>query len=162
MSEIIHYFSDYTANIGLLTETWQTSSVPGKFDTFAAEIKDLASAEEYHIDCLSCPRPSGGRGGGVATLFETHFNVKRYALRNTYDTFESVFTIVKLNKLNFILGSIYRVPTNISFQDFMNEFTDLLTFLAYEHRPVVLAGDFNVKMNLPHSSDTSSFSTLLS
>ena len=69
MSEIIHYFSDYTANIGLLTETWQTSSVPGKFDTFAAEIKDLASAEEYHIDCLSCPRPSGGRGGGVATLF---------------------------------------------------------------------------------------------
>ena len=162
LSEIIHYFSDFTANIGLLTETWQTSSLPGKFDTFAAEIKDLASAEKYRINCLSCPRPSGGRGGGVATLFETHFNVKRYTLRNTYDTFESIFTIVKIDKLNFVLGSIYRVPTNISFQDFMEEFTDLLSFLAYEHRPVILAGDFNVKMNLPHSSDTSSFSTLLS
>ena len=52
--------------------------------------------------------------------------------------------------------------TNVSFQNFMEEFTDLLSFLAYEHRPVILAGDFNVKMNLPHSADTSSFSTLLS
>ena len=162
MSEIINYFSDYSANIGLLTETWQTSCVPGKFDSFTAEIKDIAAAENYHIDCISCPRPSGGRGGGVATLYETHLNVKRYTLRNTYDTFESVFTIVKLNKHTFVLGSIYRVPTNVSFQDFMEEFTDLLSFLAYEHRPVILAGDFNVKMNLPHSADTSSFSTLLS
>ena len=44
----------------------------------------------------------------------------------------------------------------------MEEFTDLLTFLAYEHRPVILAGDFNVKMNLPHNPDTFSFSTLIS
>jgi hypothetical protein len=34
--------------------------------------------------------------------------------------------------------------------------------LAYKNRPVILAGDFNVKMNLPHNSDTSSFSTLIS
>ena len=65
MSEIIHYFADLPANIGLLTETWQTISVLGKFDTFAAEIKDLALAEEYLINCLSCPRPGGGQGGGA-------------------------------------------------------------------------------------------------
>ena len=162
MSEIIQYYSDFNANIGLLTETWQTSSVPGKYDSFSAEIKDIAAAEDYFIDCFSCPRPSGGRGGGVATLFETHLNVKRYTLNNTYETFESVFAIVKHDKLNFVLGSIYRVSTNITFQSFMNEFTDLLMLLAYEHRPVILAGDFNVKMNLPHSRDTSSFSTLIS
>ena len=132
MSEIIHYFADLPANIGLLTETWQTSSVPGKFDTFAAEIKDLALAEKYHINCLSCPRPGGRRGAVVATLFENHFNVKRYTIRNTYDTFESVFTIVKINKLNFVLGSIYRVPTNISFQSFLEEFTSLLSFCLRE------------------------------
>ena len=111
---------------------------------------------------MACPRPSGRRGGGVATLFQNHFNVKRYTLPNTYETFESVFAIVRHNKLNFVLGSIYRVPTNISFQSFMEEFTSLLTLLAYENRPVILAGDFNVKMNSPHNTDTSSFSTLIS
>ena len=44
----------------------------------------------------------------------------------------------------------------------MDEFTDLLTVLSYEPRPVILAGDFNVKMNLPNNPDTSSFSTLIS
>ena len=44
----------------------------------------------------------------------------------------------------------------------MEEFTSLLTLLAYENRPVILAGDFNVKMNSPHNTDTSSFSTLIS
>ena len=89
-------------------------------------------------------------------------NVKRYTLHHTYETFESVFTIVKHNNLNFLLGSIYHVPINVTFQNFMNEFTDLLMLLAYEQRPVILAVDFNVKINLPHSSDTSSFSTLIS
>ena len=162
LPEIIQYFSDFTANIGLLTETWQSSSLPGKYDSFSAEIKDIAAAENYLINCFCCPRPSGGRGGGVATLFETHLKVKRYTFRNTYETFESMFVIVTYNKLNFLLGSIYRVPTNISFHSFMDEFTDLLTVLAYEPRPVILAGDFNVKMNLPNNSDTSSFSTLIS
>ena len=91
LSEIIQYFSDFTANIGLLTKTWQSSSLPGKYDSFSAEIKDIAAAENYMINCFCCPRPSGGRGGGVATLFETHLKVKRYTFRNTYDTFESVF-----------------------------------------------------------------------
>ena len=112
MSEIIQYYSDFTANIGLLTETWQTCSVPGKFDCFSAEIKEIAAAENYVIDCLSCPRSTGKRGSGVATIFETHFNVKRYTIPNNYETFESIFVIVKHSKLNIMLGSIYRVPTN--------------------------------------------------
>ena len=35
-------------------------------------------------------------------------------------------------------------------------------FLAYNQRPVILAGDFNIKMNLPQNLDTSSFSNLIS
>ena len=162
LSEIIQYCSDFTANISLITETWQISAIPGLFDCFSAEIKELAAAENYSINCFTCPRPSGGRGGGVATLFETNLHVKQYMINKTYVTFESVFVTVIHHKLDFLLGSIYRVPTNITFQDFMNEFTDLLTFLSYEHRPVILAGDFNVKMNFPSDSDTLSFSTLLS
>ena len=53
MSEIIQYYSDFTANIGLLTETWQTSCIPGRYDSFSAKIKELAAAENYLIDCLS-------------------------------------------------------------------------------------------------------------
>ena len=163
LSEIIQYFSDFTANIGLLSETWQSSSTPGRFDCFSAEVKELAAAENYFINCFARPRPTGGRGGGVATLSETNLNVKRYSIANTYVTFEYVFVSVKHNNLNFLLGSIYRLPSsNITFEDFMNEFADLLTLLSYERRPVVLAGDFNVKMNLPDNPNTSSFSTLLS
>ena len=84
LSEIIQYLSDYTANIGILTETWQTSSLPGKFDCFSAAVKELAAAENYFINCFARPRPNGGRGGGVATLSETNLNVKRYSFRNTY------------------------------------------------------------------------------
>ena len=161
LSEIVQFYSDYSANIGLLTETWQISSLPGKYDSFSADIKETAAAENYFINCFACPRPSGGRGGGVATIAQTQFNVKRYTIKQSFKSFESVFVIVKHNKLDFLLGSIYRVPTNFSFQDFMNEFTDLLMLLAYETRAVILAGDFNVKMNLPHNTDTSSFTTLI-
>ena len=64
LSEIIQYYADFNANIGLLTETWQTASVQGKYDSFSAEIKDIAAANDYYIDCFACPRPSGGRGVG--------------------------------------------------------------------------------------------------
>ena len=161
-SEILQYSSDNTANIALLSETWQINTLPGKYDTFSATIKEIASAENYLINCFSCPRQTGKRGGGVATLSETVLNVKHYPIHNNYVTFESLFVIVKHNNLHFLLGSIYRVPTNVSFQDFIDEFTDLMSFLAYDHRPVILAGDFNIKMNLPHNPDTASFSTLIS
>ena len=161
-SEILQYASDNTSNIALLSETWQINTLPGKYDTFSAAIKEIALAENYFVNCFSCPRQTGKRGGGVATLSETHLNVKRYSIHKSYDTFESIFVIVKHNNLHFLLGSIYRVPTDVSFQDFMDEFTDLMTFLAYDRRPVILAGDFNIKMNLTHNPDTSSFSTLVS
>ena len=50
--------------------------MPGKCDTFSATIKDLAAAEGYSIDCYTCPRPSGGRGGGVAILSPTCISTK--------------------------------------------------------------------------------------
>ena len=162
MSQILQYSSDNASNITLLSETWQTDSIPGKFDTFSASMKEIAAAENFPINCFTCPRQNGKRGGGVATLVDTRLNVKQYSIQKNYLTIESVFVIVQHDKFHFLLGSIYRVPTNVSFQDFIDEFTDLLTFLAYDHRPVILAGDFNIKMNLPHDSDTSSFSTLIS
>ena len=162
MSNIAQYASDIQPNITLLSETWQTSSLAGKYDSFSAAIKDFAAAEGSSINCISCPRPTGGRGVGVATLCKTDLNVKRFSFRNDYTTFESLFVIVKHNIHTILLGNIYRIPSaNIPFQDFIDEFRDLLMFLAHDHRPVVLAGDFNTKMNLPENLDTSSFTTLI-
>ena len=104
---------------------------------------------------------NGRRGGGASIIFETHNNTKCYAVWNSYNALESVFLIVKHKKLNFILGSIYCVPTNTSSQDFQGNFSGM-TFLAYEHRPVILASNLNVKMNVPNSISPSSFSTLTS
>ena len=94
MSEIVQYASDNSANITLLNETWQPCSLTGKYDCFSAAIKDLASAENYNVNCFSCPRSSGGRGGGVATLSDTSLNVKRLSTHKHYITFESLFVII--------------------------------------------------------------------
>ena len=162
MSEIVQYASDNSANITLLNETWQPCSLTGKYDCFSAAIKDLASAENYNVNCFSCPRSSGGRGGGVATLSDTSLNVKRLSTHKHYITFESLFVIVKHSSLKFILGNIYRPPNTFSFQEFLDEFSDLLELLSYEKHPVILAGDFNVQMNLPRDPNSSSFSSLVS
>ena len=101
-SEILQYSSDNTANIALLSETWQINTLPGKYDTFSATIKEIASAENYLINCFSCPRQTGKRGGGVATLSETHLNVKRYSIHNNYVTFESPLHLALSNIITSI------------------------------------------------------------
>ena len=103
MSSIVQYVSDISPNITLRSETWKTSSLPGKYDCFSAAVKDFAAAESFSIDCFSTPRPTGGRGGGVTTLSKAGLNVKRYSFRSDYVSFESIFVIVNYNKRNVLL-----------------------------------------------------------
>ena len=162
MSPILQYAGDKNINILLLNETWQNSSIPGKYDSFTAAIKDVASSELLDFNCFSCPRPSGGRGGGVATLITSQLSSKVFSIQHNYSTFDCIFLIIKHLDTTFLLGNIYRPPSTVSFQVFMNEFSDLLMFLSYDRRPIILAGDFNIKINLPLNPNTSSFLELLS
>ena len=117
-SQILQYVSDLDTNTTLLSEAWQCDSVPGKFDSFSACVKDLAIAEGYSIDCYACPRPNGVRGGGVAVaiLSPTNVSTKLFSVGRCYTSFESLFINVRYNQYNFLLGNIYRSPsTTVSF-----------------------------------------------
>ena len=88
MSPILQYAGDKNIDIILLNETWQISSIPGKYDSFSAAIKDVASTEMLELNCFSCPRPTGGRGGGVATLTTSQISSKVLSIQHNYATFE--------------------------------------------------------------------------
>ena len=96
MSRILQYTGDKNTDISLLNETWQLSSVPGKYDSFSASIKDAASTEMMNLNCFSCPRPSGGRGGGVETLTLSKLSAKRFTFQHVYTSFEYIFISIKL------------------------------------------------------------------
>ena len=164
ISEIMQYFSDKTIDIALLSETWQANALPGKYDSFTAAIKDFGAAEELDLNCFHCPRLSGRKGGGVATLYKTCHCVKHFSLKHEFETFECVVTTVEHEKFPFLLGNIYRPPAvpSFNYNNFLDDFANLLMLLTYSNKPIVLAGDFNIKINLPRNPNTLSFSTLLS
>ena len=162
-SLLTQLFADKKLDLLILTETWQIPSIDGKVNTFAASLKDYAAAEELDVNVLSKPRTDGRRGGGVALIIRSHFVVSSQKLVFPFPvSFEYLSSKIKLVH-PLILISIYRLNSTNSppFQTFIMDFRNLLISLS-DFNNCIIAGDFNIKVNLVSDSETTAFLTLLS
>ncbi|XP_072037652.1 uncharacterized protein [Amphiura filiformis] len=135
ISEII---SDNDLDILMLTETW----------LYAEGDEAYESAMTPHgYDSYSFPR-SGKRGGGIAFIIRSALskNVKFTAL--TYTTFESVEMKLSINQLSATSICLYRLHHNkkdeVTFPNFLSEFTDMLSSYADSNCDLSFMGDFNL------------------
>ena len=162
-SLLTQLFSDKNLDLLILTETWQVPSKDGKMNVFAASLKDYAAAEDLDLNVLTKPR-QGRRGGGVALVIKSEIPVSSYKVIFPAPTsFEYLISKIKLSH-PVVLICIYRLNSALAppYRTFLMDFRNLLISLSDLNYQCVIAGDFNIKANLPRDRDTVAFVTLLS
>lgn len=90
--------------------------------------------------------------GGLAIYLKQEYTYEFVDLNIESDIWENVF--IKINdekiKRKIILGNVYRPPVNINenFQQFINEFTNVLDTLHNINGEIIIAGDYNMDLLL--------------
>ena len=102
-------------------------------------------------------------GGGIVVYYKEQYHASIInAFSFISDNFESLFINVKLNSVNFTLGSIYRPPsTTRGINDFLSEFKQRIL----NHLPTtnnIIIGDFNIDLLGPLSNIVTNFVTEMS
>ena len=142
-------------DILILTETWLSS---GKVHTLGL-FHDLLPG--YTIS----NQPRHSRGGGLAILSRSDLTSK-INKGPSYKSFTKYLDIT-LTSGNMLLRviSIYRPPISaknkLSFCQFLTEFSDFLERIYTSHNKIILAGDFNIKIDLISNSETDCFMDIL-
>ena len=153
-------FSDEHLDFLIVVETWQDPSVSCKLDTFSAAIKDIMRSENLCTKVICQPRPDGRRGGGLALVFRSSLLISPYkVIFPQPSSFEFLCVKIKAEH-TFLLICIYR-PPNGSLPTFLSEYQNLLLSLSSLSFQVVIAGDYNIKINSDVAS-TSTFVNLIS
>ena len=132
-------------------------------NVFAASLKDHAAAEDLDLNVVTKPR-QGRRGGGVALVIKSEIQVSSYKVVFPAPTaFEYLILKIRLSR-PMILICIYRLNSELAppYRTFLMDFRNLLISLSDLNCQCVIAGDFNIKANLPRDRDTVAFVTLLS
>ena len=162
LSEIAQIISDKDLDLFIITETWQANpDNSGKLDTFTAKFRDYAEAENLNVKLFTKARDDGRIGGGVALAAKKSLSISRYSLDLPALPTSYEYLSVKCKfAQSFLLICIYR-SSSASFSDFQTELSDLLTSLSFITLPSIVAGDFNVKLNIRDDPCTSSFLTVL-
>ena len=160
LSDITQFMSDENTDMLILSETWQSHPKPGKLDTFKATFEDFAEAEELDVNLFTAARCDGRKGGGVALASKKSLSVSHYSLDFELPTsFEYLSVKCKFSQ-PFILVCLYRSSSSSS-ANFITDFSELLTALSLITLPSVVAGDFNIRINISGDPVASSFKTLL-
>ena len=162
MSLVSQLICDGCLDFLFLSETWQLPSIVGKMDVFSSSFFDFAGSEDLSVRLFSKPRPGGRRGGGVALLCRRSLPVENFSVHFPAPSSFEFLSVKFCLDFSFVFVGIYRSPSCNSFSKFMCEFRFLLISLCALTCPSVIAGDFNVKLNLSGDRNTKSFLRLLS
>lgn len=126
LSEVI---SDQNFDFLCLTETWHKQNDWFWLNQLAISGNGLL--EKAH---------ASGRGGGLAVVYRLAYNVVLPA----FITFECLaFKLVSAVPVVAVL--VYRPPKHNT--SFLNELSDLLTFLRSNHDRILLSGEFNIHVD---------------
>ena len=146
-----HYLQDEKIDLCTVTETWLKPD-------------DIIHPKEitppgYHI--LSQQRTDGRQGGGVTLAYNS--SVKVYNTTQAYQPtglgYMNVHVKFKNKTLNLYI--IYRHP-NSSILQFIESLANLLEEnILSDHSELILTGDFNIHMDMPHRSNTILFNDFL-
>ena len=158
LPDIIQYLCDSDTDILLLTETWFPPAKPGKLDPFSAFSKELLAAEDLEYSYHSVERSTGRRGGGVAILLKSTITSRRHHLPANLvpSSFEFVAVSIK-SSVPLLVACIYRPDSASTASAFLSEFSIFLSNILDRFNSIVLAGDFNICLNLSNERNTQNF-----
>lgn len=128
-----------------MSETWLTDSN----NHSTARIKEQFSL--HHS-------PRQTRGGGVAILLNPNITSRPLPV-DTYASFEIVSTTLT-GRIPLRISTIYRCQ-EVPFGIFLTEFGDCLFHLLQDTSPFIIAGDFNLHVNIKSDSKVLKFQDLI-
>ena len=138
-ADIIEYIISTALDITLLTETWLTVSDA----VIRAELKPPG----YNFKVT----PRSYRGGGVAILYKTGIKCKPLSL-GAYSSFEYGHYELLYENIKMYTHVIYRPPYSeahrITTATFFVEFQTYLSHAVQTCNALLIAGDFNIHMNV--------------
>ncbi|XP_014351136.2 uncharacterized protein LOC106705729 [Latimeria chalumnae] len=133
-------------DLAFITETW--------LDNCAAPV--LAAAIPQGFSVIHCPRLHQ-RGGGLAICFRSCLKCTRTLWKETSSS-EYMIALCKA-RVNCKILLIYRPPRWNA--DFLNELSELISFLAVESPNLIVLGDFNTRIDDPSDTLTRELSHLM-
>ena len=139
-----HYLQDEKIDLCTVTETWL------KPDNIIHS-KEI-TPPGYEI--LAQPRTDGRQGGGVAHVYNSSIKVYNITQADQPRGLEYMNVHVKFRNKILNLYIIYRHPNSSALQ-FIESLANLLEEnILSDNGELVLTGDFNIQMDMPHLSDT--------
>ena len=117
----------------------------------------LKSATPTGYNSINKPRING-KGGGIATIFQSGTNCRELNNENSYKSFEHQTLEIEINGTKCIFAVTYRVPPSKSNQiqkgAFLTEFAKYLEPIAMKKQSVIICGDFNIHWDNKAASET--------
>lgn len=126
----VEYFLSTDFDFIAVSETWLTSNIRN----------DVVHMDGYTL--ARKDREGAIRGGGVGIYIKNTFS---FELLDVNDNMESIWISVKLGKMKFSVGCIYK-PPNYNCNEFMNNFENVLINLIPVSDAIVCLGDFNINL----------------
>ena len=146
-----HYLQDEKIDLCAVTETWLKPD----------NIIHPKEITPPGYDILSKPRTDGKQGGGVALVYNSSVKVYNITQADQPTGLDYMNVHVKFRNKTLNLYIIYRHP-NSNILQFTESLTNLLEEnILSDHEELILTGDFNIHMDMPHLSDTILFNDFL-
>jgi exonuclease III len=131
---VIDFILEHKLDILCITENWLHSD-----DIFTT---NHVTPIGYSI--VSSPRLNR-RGGGIAVIIKDNLHFKRLACAS-FSTFEVLLLQITSSSKSFLIGTVYRPPGPLS--NFLTEFSELTSTLLANYKDFILAGDFNIHVDI--------------
>ena len=131
---VIDFIPEHHLDILCITETWLQSD-----DSFTT---NHVTPCGYSI--VSSPRLNR-QGGGLAVLIKNDLHSKRQT-SVCFSTFEVLLVQVTSSSKSFAIATIYRPPGPLG--NFLSNLSDFLSTLVAKYNDFILAGDFNIHVDI--------------
>ena len=118
-----------------MTETWLSVGESSAF------------TELLTHDCCYFNSPwTSGRGGGIVTVYKSHYKCKQLLLSSSFTSFE--LSLFELGRSHTVLCAVVYLPPKYN-KDIFNDFSDFLAEIMPKYDCVLIVGDLNVHVSFP-------------
>jgi len=155
--DVTDYVVENEIDLLAITETWLFSDDSKNQVTLASIL--IPGYKFIHM-----PRTTG-KGGGVGLLYRTTIDVKILNDMSHYVSFEQLSAEISIHGKSVNLICVYRPPPNhknkFTFPQFQDEFCNLVDKLILNPSKLIIAGDFNLHMEVPDDPVACEFNSLM-
>lgn len=141
------FFSSRELDFLCVTETW----------IGVDEFSTLIELSPLHCALFNSPRTLG-HGGGTAAVYKNDFKCKQCAVCSSFSSFEVI--LFEVRRADLLLCAVVYRPTKYH-KNFLNDFSDFLTWIMPLYDRVLLVGDFNIHVCCPDKPLVKEFLSLI-